>query len=159
MTKTASKAGGSRKRAAAAKPKAAEQKAAAAAKAEATETVAAPDGPAVFKKLLTAAARVGEVLPHKKGAYARVKADGRTVAYIVAGKRIVNVYPQALAASMPSGIDFRKVELGAHHYGSGEVVVPVMDGEAALDNAVAALKAAKALPPIPRNAKAAAPSS
>lgn len=153
MAKTASKAAGSRKRAAA-KPKAAAAQPKSAA-TEKAETVAAPDGPALFTKLLTAAARIGEVLPHKKGAYARVKADGRTVAYIVAGKRIVNVYPQALAESMPSGIDFRKVELGAHHYGSGEVVVPVMDGEAALDNAVAALKAAKALPPIPR-AKSAA---
>lgn len=124
---------------------AAEQTAAEANAEPAVEEVAATNGDALYHDLIAKAEAVGEVVAHEKGYYARVRADGRTVAYIVPSKKGLRVYPQALAKAMPKDVGFRKVALGAHHFGRGEVIVPV-EGEADLEGAVAAIAAAKDAP-------------
>lgn len=124
--------------------------------AKAAQEPTAPEqakGADLYQAVAAAAREHGEVVEHEKGHYARVRVDERTVAYIVPGKKGLRVYPQALAGDLP-GIQFDKCDLGAHHYGKGEAIVPVKD-EAAVQNAAAAIAAAAALPPRERkNAKA-----
>lgn len=97
---------------------------------------------------------IGPFVEQKSGGYARLQVEGKTVAYVVGGKNVATVYPGTLAASMPKAIRFKKVALGKHHYGSGEVVVPV-EGQKDVPNAVAALKASLTAPPAKgRGAKA-----
>lgn len=123
--------------------------------AEATE---APTGEDIFQGLLARVKgeKIGtEVKIHPKGTYARVFVnDKKHAGYIVRGKTKVNVYPQALAADMPKNLGFKKVKLGSHHYGRGEVIVPV-DGDGDFDAAVTALQAAAAK--LTAEAKAEAP--
>lgn len=116
------------------------------------------DGPALYKAVIAAAktAKVGTILEHKGGLYSRLQVDGKTVAYIVRGKTVASVYPNTLAASMPKEVTFRTVELGAHHYGRGEVVVAI-SSDADVANAVAALKASVTAPPVPKVEKTSAP--
>lgn len=117
--------------------------------ASTTETKPKGDGASLFKALLARVreAKIGEVVEHKDGQYARVLIeDGkRNAGYVVPGKTKLNVYPQALAKQMPEGVGFKKVKLGAHHYGRGEVIVPV-DREDDFDTALKALQAAAKLP-------------
>lgn len=114
-------------------------------KAPAAEATEAPTGEDIFQGLLARikGEKIGtEVKLHPKGTYARVFVnDKKHAGYIVRGKTKVNVYPQALAADMPKDLGFKKVKLGSHHYGRGEVIVPV-DGEGDFDAAVTALQAA-----------------
>lgn len=114
----------------------------------------AADGQKLYRALLARAkqAKAGDVVEHKDGLYARLQVAGRTAAYIVRGKTVATVYPNTLAASMPKEVSFRRVALGAHHYGRGEVVVAVA-GEGDFDNAVAALKAAAVAPAVPKKPK------
>lgn len=111
------------------------------------------DGAALYDALLKQAkqAKVGTI-SETKGMYFRVQAGGRTAAYVVKGKTVATVYPCALAESMPDTVTFRKVELGAHHYGRGEVIISV-GGEDDFANALAALAAAVKAPAPPKKAK------
>lgn len=120
----------------------------------------AADGPALYKAVIAAAkaAKVGAIVEHGGGLYSRLQVDGKTVAYIVRGKTVASVYPNTLAASMPKEVTFRAVELGAHHYGRGEVVVAVAS-DADVPNAVAALKASVTAPPVPKVEKASTPAT
>lgn len=108
-----------------------------------------PTGADLFKSLLdrVKAEKIGaKIVVHPDNVYARVLIDEkRNAGYIVAGKTKLNVYPQALAKDMPKGVGFRKVELGSHHYGRGEVIVPV-EGESDFGAAITVLKAAAKLP-------------
>lgn len=128
------------------------------AKAAKPDAAPKPDGAKLYKALLASARRArlgGELVEHKNGLYTRLQVGGKTVAYVVRGKTAATVYPGTLASAMPSDVKFRKVELGAHHYGRGEVVVSVAS-EGEIENAVAALKASVAAPPaIEKKAKAA----
>lgn len=114
------------------------------------------DGRALYKAVLAGAkaAKVGPMVAHKDELYSRLQVGGKTVAYVVRGKTVAFVYPNTLASSMPAGVKYRKVELGSHHYGRGEVVVQVAS-EGDVENAVAALKAAVVAPAIPKPEKAA----
>lgn len=118
------------------------------------------DGADLYKTLLARAkqARIGEIVEHKGGLYARVTDDARTLVYIVKGKTVATVYPNALARDVPDGVTFRQVELGSHHYGRGEIVVTVSRPED-VDNAVAMVKASAKMPAIPKTAKAPAPAA
>lgn len=93
----------------------------------------------------------GELVPHAHGLYTRLRVDGRTAAYIVRGKTVATVYPNALASDVPDGLTFRTVELGSHHYGRGEIVVPVASPDD-FPNAIGMLKASLKMPAVPKNA-------
>lgn len=112
------------------------------------------DAGALMKALLgkLRSAKAGKVVAHEKGLYARLMDGKRTVGYVVPRKKGLRVYPNALADAMPDGLSFTKVELGAHHYGRGEVILDVA-GEDDFADAVKALEAAAANP-IPRKEKA-----
>lgn len=114
-------------------------------------------GPDLYKALLgkVKQARIGEVVEHPKGIYSRLMEGKRTLAYVVRGKKQATVFPNTLAASMPKEVKFDKVELGSHHYGRGEVVVPV-GSEADFGNAMAALKASAKAPALPKKTPVAA---
>lgn len=140
-------------------------------KAAARNTKAAPksDGRALMEMVIKAAnaaglraardgghASVGGVFVRQpSGSYVRLQVEGKTVAYVVGGKTVATVYPNTLAESMPKAVRFKKVALGKHHYGSGEVVVPV-EGEKDVPNAVSALKASMTAPPARGRGKATA---
>jgi len=114
-------------------------------------------GHELFVALLKRVSSIGTPIVHKDGQYARVMIDDakRNVGYIVPGKTKLNVYPQAEAKDMPKDLPggFKQVKLGTHHYGRGEVIVPV-ESEDDFDGAVAALTAASKLPPRQRKAAA-----
>lgn len=132
-------------------------KVAATAEAPKKEKEAGPTGADLFKSLLdrVKAEKVGaKIIVHPDSVYARVLIDEkRNAGYIVAGRTKLNVYPQALAKDMPKDVGFRKVELGSHHYGRGEVIVPV-ESESDFGTAINALKAAAKLPAPERKKKA-----
>lgn len=129
----------------------------AAPKAEAKEPSAKEDGAKLYAELVARAKTIAEVevLEHRAGQYARLRKTGetRTCAYIVRGKTVATVYPNALAEHAPKGLAFRQVVLGAHHYGRGEIIVDVK-GPDDVANAVDALKASLVMPEPPRAARA-----
>lgn len=124
------------------------------------EVQEATAGETLFAALLdrVKAEKIGkEVVVHPKRTYARVLVDGvRNVGYVVVRKTKLDVYPQAKAADMPKDLGFKKCDLGSHHYGRGEVIVPVKV-EDDFGAAVEALKAAAKLPAPERKKKAAEP--
>lgn len=119
---------------------------------------AKPSGPTLYEAVLAAARKAirrGEFVAHKNGLYTRLQLDGRTVAYIVRGKKSATVYPNTLAANAPEGLKYKTVELGSHHYGRGEIMVAVSSPDD-VANAVAMLKASLSMPAVPRSERAAA---
>lgn len=120
-----------------------------------TETAGKADGQKLFDAVLAAgrAAKLGAgiaIVEHKDGIYARLQLDGATRAYVVRSKTMAHVYPNSLAAEVKkasAGLTFKKVALGSHHYGKGEVVVAVV-GEGDVANAVEALRASIKAEPV-----------
>lgn len=115
-------------------------------------------GGELYEALLAAAGKArlaGELVAHKNGLYTRLKNDERTLAYIVRGKTVATVYPNAMAEAAPPDMTFRTVALGSHHYGRGEIVVDVKS-EDDIPNAITALKASTKMPAPPKRAAVAA---
>jgi hypothetical protein len=127
-----------------------------AAEGEAAAAKPASEGGELYEALVAAAKKSrlkGELIPHRAGLYSRLQVDGRTVAYVVRGRTVATIYPNALAESAPADLTFKTVKLGSHHYGRGEIVVSVASEED-IPNAIAMLKASVSMPAVPRTAAA-----